>query len=53
MPRSTSNVIWIVILVILGLLGLAAAAFGPRLYREGKAFVAPIAAPPPPPLGCA
>jgi hypothetical protein len=43
MPRSTSNVIWTVVLVVLVLLGLAAAVLGPRLYREGRAFVAPIA----------
>jgi hypothetical protein len=42
MPRSTSNVIWAVVLVILGLLGLAAAVFGPRL-DDGQ----PVLGPPP------
>jgi hypothetical protein len=43
MPRSTSNVIWTIVLALLALLGLAAALLGPRLYREGRAFLAPIA----------
>ena len=43
MQRSTANVVWTVVIVVLVLFGLAAAVFGPRLYREGKAFVGPIA----------
>jgi hypothetical protein len=43
MPRSTSNVLWTVVLAVVVLLGLAAAVLGPRLYREGRAFVGPIA----------
>jgi hypothetical protein len=38
-----SNVIWSVLVAFLLLLGLTAAVFGPRLYREGKALIAPIA----------
>ena len=39
----TSNTVWNVVLIVLGLLGLATAVFGPSLYREGSAFVAPLA----------
>jgi hypothetical protein len=39
----TSNVIWTVVVVLLLLFGLVAAVFGPRLYREGKALLGPIA----------
>lgn len=43
MKCTTVNVVWGVVIVGLVLFGLAAAAFGPPLYREGRAFVAPIA----------
>jgi len=40
--RSGGNVVWTVVLIVLAVIVGLAAVFGPRLYREGRAFVGPI-----------
>lgn len=44
MARSGLNTVAVIFGLVLLAIGTAAAIFGPRLYREGRAMVAPIAA---------
>jgi hypothetical protein len=43
MARSGSNVVLTVVVVVIVGLGIVAGVVGPRIYREGKAMVQPIA----------
>jgi hypothetical protein len=38
-----STVVWTIVLAVVALLGALVALLGPRLYREGRSFAAPIA----------
>jgi hypothetical protein len=43
MKRSTSTVLLTIAIAVLAIVGALAALVGPRLYREGRSLVAPIA----------